>query len=134
MPTPLQYIKTLEEPRRADMEQLHKLIVATIPSKKPFVMQSAHGTIIGYGKCPYETKSGCKGDWFVVGLASRKQGIALYICSAKNGKYLTEYYTKKLPKAKVGKSCVMLKKLVDNNMNVIEDMIREAGELGMAFA
>ena len=134
MPTPLQYINSLEEPRRSDIKTLHSLICKTAPKLKPFVLESAHGDIIGYGKQPYETKSGCKGEWFTVGIASRKQGIALYICSVKNGKYLAEIYQPKFPKLKIGKSCIMIKKLENIDMKAVESIVKEAASIGMTFS
>ncbi len=134
MPTPLQYIKTLEKDRQVDMKTLHDLICKAAPKLKPFVHETAHGTIIGYGKESYETKSGCKGEWFTVGLANRKQGVTVYICCAKDGKYLAEYYKKDLPKAKIGKSCITLKEVDANVLKVLQAMVKEAAKIGMSFS
>ena len=134
MPTPLQYIGTLEEPRKSEMKQVFTLMKKAAPTLKPFVHETAHGTVIGFGKCAYESKSGCSGEWFTAGLASRKGGIAIYICAAKNGKYLLEHYAKSFPKAKLGKSCLTVKKLEDVDLKVVVKMLKEAEKLGMCFA
>lgn len=129
MPTPTQYLNSIEEPRRDQLKELHALIRKQAPKLKPWVLSSAHGDILGYGKYEYHTKSGCQGDWFTIGLANRKQGMALYICAIKNGKYLAEHYTKKLPKIKMGKSCLTIKKLEDVDIKVLAQLLSEAASL-----
>lgn len=133
MTTPLQYITTLDEPRRSEIKTLYAHIKKTIPKLKPFVIESAHGTIIGFGKCKYESKSGCKGEWFTVGLAERKAGLTIYICAVKNGKYLAEYYKDAFAKAKIGRSCITVKRIDDIDMAKLTKMLKEAETLGMCF-
>lgn len=133
MATPLQYIKTLDEPRKSQISELFSVIKKELPKLKPYMMETTHGNIICFGKDAYETKSGCKGEWFTVGLANRKQGIAIYVCSAKNGKYLAETYKKDFAKAKCGRSCITVKNLDGFNVAAFKKMIKEAGEIGMCF-
>lgn len=66
------YLKELDEPRKSELQQLHALICKAAPKLKPYIQQSGNSEIAGYGKYSYKTKSGCTGDWFVIGLASRK--------------------------------------------------------------
>ena len=132
--TPTQYFTTLDEPRKSEMKQMFSLIKEAAPSLKSFVHETAHGVVVGFGKQSYETKSGCKGDWFTVGLASRKGGIALYICAAKDGEYLPETYKKDFAKAKIGKSCITFKNAEDINKEAVKRIVKEAEKLGMCFA
>lgn len=126
MPTPKQFIHSLEEPRKSQFKELDALIRKHASKLKPWVLSSAHGDILAYGKYDYATKSGCKGEWFTIGLGNRKQYVSLYICAIKDGKYLAESYAKKLPKIKIGKSCLNIKKLEDVDLKVIAKLVREA--------
>jgi len=123
--TPREYLAHLKEPRKSEVNTMHKLIRKTVPKLKPF-MQSG---MIGYGKYHYKYASGREGDWFVIGLASRKQYISLYINAVKGKKYLTEHYKKQLPAADIGNSCVRIKSLEDVDMRVLTKMFREAAAL-----
>lgn len=128
MKTPTAYIASLEEPRKRDIKTLHALIKKTVPQWKPFMMEGH--PIIGYGKYAYTSTSGCTGDWFCIGLSSRKRYISLYVCSVKNGKYLAELYAKKLPKARIGKSCIRFRSLEDIDLKVITTILNDAKKLG----
>lgn len=120
------YFAQQPKERQKDLRTLHSLIRKCVPELKPFFLECAGDPIIGYGKYAYETKSGCKGDWFTVGLSNRKNYISLYIVAVKDGKYLAEHYKKKLPKCKVGKSCISIKRLEDVELSVLETLITEA--------
>ena len=126
MPTLSSFFASLEEPRKSDMQWMHKLIKEEAPKLKPFILETSTSDVLGYGKFQYETKSGCKGDWSVIGLASRKQYICLYASGMKGEQYLTESYAKKFPKCKCGRSCVQIKKLEDVDEKVLRAFIREA--------
>ena len=130
MKTPKGYINSLPEPRKSELMTLHKLITKHAPKLRPLFLESAHGDTIGYGKYSYKTKSGCSGEWYTIGLANRKQYISLYVLAVVNGKYLAETYKKKLPKAKIGRSCINIKKLEDVDLKVIEKLIKDAAKIG----
>src|SRR3954449_9535950 len=100
--TPEDYIAALEEPRRGDVQQLHDLVRETLPHFTPHIRSG----MIGYGEYHYRYASGREGDWFLVGLASRKQYISLYVVCTVDGAYLAERYVDRLPNADIGKSCV----------------------------
>lgn len=126
MSTPTQYINSLEGDRKKEVRHLYDLIKKTIPKEKPFLYGKGTQAIIGFGKYQYRTKSGCEGDWFSVGLSSRKQYISLYICGVKDGKYIAELFKKKLPKAKIGKSCVTFKTLEDVDEKILIELTKLA--------
>lgn len=77
-------------------------------------------SIIGFGEFHYVTKSKCEADWFRVGFSPRKNYISLYIVP-----YLKEQeeIIKDIGKAKVGKSCINIKKLDDINLDVFEKLV-----------
>ena len=123
----LAYIDALPEPRRRDMSHLHDLLVKAVPELDVRLLDYS-GRMIGYGSYRYRTKAGKEGDWFVLGLASRKSYISLYANAVRDGKYLPELYQPRLPGTKVGKSCINITKLDRIDDAVIGELARETYE------
>lgn len=119
-----EYIERIEEPRKSDIIALDTMIREIAPKLE----RSLFGSIIGYGKFHYKSKSGQEGDWFPIGLASQKNYISLYVCATDGKEYLPEKYVKKLPKASIGKSCVRFKKLQDVDEKVLRELIKIGSE------
>lgn len=119
-----EYINMIEEPRKSDIIKLHKMIQEIAPDLKT----SLYGSIIGYGNFHYKSKSGREGEWYVIGLASQKNYISLYICSTDGAQYLPEKYVDRLPKASIGKSCVRFKRLDDLDEKVLRELIQKGAE------
>lgn len=122
--TPQEYIDNLEEPRKSQIQQIHDFIRNVVPHMEPYIESG----MIGYGKEHYKTKSGREGDWFTIGVSSRKNYISIYSCSTHNGKYIAESYIDKLPKASIGKSCIRFKKFEDIDWDVFEELLKESGK------
>lgn len=128
--TPTDYFNSVEEPRRTWLKTLHGIIRKEAPKLKPFVLHTKNGDIVGYGKYSYETKSGCKGEWFSVGLSNKKGFVSLYVVAIKDGKYLPELYKKNIPKCKIGKSCINIKKIEDIDLDVVRSLIQDTAKSG----
>lgn len=111
----------IDEPRRGDIKQLHDLIRKAVPELTPYIETG----MIGYGRYHYTYASGREGDWAIIGLASQKNYISVYVCGTKGGKYVAETYKKKLPKANIGKSCIRFKKVEDIDLDILEQAIKE---------
>lgn len=124
--TPADYIATLPDERRAAIQTMHDAIQKVAPKLTPELVSG----IIGYGKFHYKYDSGREGDWFIVGLCSRKAHLSLYICSADKNGYLAEQHSKKLGKVKVGKSCIKFKKLEDLNLAAAIAVVKKVEKLG----
>lgn len=109
------HFETLDEPRRSQVRHLHEVIRAAIPDADVVVMDYA-GPIVGYGTYDYASSKGPAGRWFAVGLASRKAYISLYMMGTDEQGYLAEQAGDRLAPAKVGKSCINIRKpeLVDD--------------------
>lgn len=122
--TPEEYIAALEEPRKSEIERIHRFILETAPELEPHILSG----MLGYGQYHYRYASGREGDWCKVALASNKNYISLYICAIINGHYLAESYRSKLPKASIGKSCIRFKRLDDLDTEVIREMLRITAE------
>ena len=120
-----EYIERLDEPRRSHIRRLHELIRQTEPDLEPHI---ASGTI-GYGSYHYRYATGREGDTYVIGLASNKRYISLYVNAADEKGYVAERYRDKLPKADIGKSCVRLRRLDDVDDGVLVELIHEGREV-----
>jgi hypothetical protein len=128
---PEQYIAQLEEPRREQVGRLHELIRATVPELEPY-MESG---MIGYGRYHFRYATGREGDWCVLGLASHKRYISLYVTTEDGrGGYLAEGYRDRLPKADIGKSCVRFQRLDDLDQEALRELVREAAKSPAASA
>jgi hypothetical protein len=126
IPTPEEYLSGLEEPRRTEVRKVHDLIRATAPALEPFVQSG----MLAYGHFHYRYASGREGDWFVLGLASRKRSISLYVTAASDQGYLAESFRDRLPKADIGRSCVRFRRLDDLDRKGLVDLIRTAAAMG----
>jgi hypothetical protein len=125
--TPEEYIGRLDEPRRGEIRALHELIRRTVPELEP----TMDFGMLGYGKYHYRYPSGREGDWQLVGVASNKNYISLYVTAvAPDGGYLAEAYQEQLPKASIGKSCIRFKRLGDVDQEVLERLLRNAADAG----
>ncbi len=128
--TPNEYIALIDEPRKSEIKKLDTLIRKAVPTLKPEIVSG----MIGYGMYHYKSRSGREGEWPIIALASQKNYISVYVCAAKNGKYLAEYYKDKLPKASIGKSCIRFTKTENIDLNILEEIIKEAASLGLSFS
>lgn len=123
--TPAAYIASLPDDRRAAVQAIHRAIVKAAPKLKPFFVYG----MIGYGKFHYKYPSGREGDWAVVGLASQKNHLSLYICCVDQKGYLAEQNKARLGKVSVGRSCIRFKKLEDLNLPVAMALVKQASGL-----
>jgi hypothetical protein len=120
--TPEEYIATLPEPRRDEVRVLHELIRREAPDLQPHMRSG----IVGYGTYHYRYDSGREGDWFVVGLASRRAYVSLYVSASNGDRYLAETYRDRLPKADIGRGCVRIKRLTDVDLATVAELVRAA--------
>jgi hypothetical protein len=120
--TPRQYLDGLPKDRREVLSTIHNAIRNEVPCLKPHI---AHG-MIGYGPFPYRTRRGCERDWFVVGLASQKNYMSLYLGACDSNGYLAERNKDRLGKVSVGRSCIRFKRLEDLDLKVAMQLIRKA--------
>lgn len=121
--SPDAYIAALDEPRRTDVRTLHELIRATVPQLEP----TMEFGMLGYGAYHYRYASGREGDWVLVGLASNKRYISLYVtATAADGGYLAESVASRLPKASIGRACIRVKRVADLDLGVVSELLVEA--------
>lgn len=120
-----EYFAALPKERREPMEFLHKLIQKAAPKLKPNFLYN----MPGYGSFLYKNNKTKKLlPWPVIGLASQKNYISLYVCAVDKGEYIAEKNKKELGKVSVGKSCIRFKKIEDLNLKTLEKVIKQAAK------
>jgi hypothetical protein len=113
----------IDPAHREALAALDALIRKEAPGLEP-----AKGTL-AYGKYHYRYDSGREGDSYVISLASRKNGISMYVSAVADGKYLPEARAAELGKVNVGKSCIRFKRLDDLNLPALRKLVRDAAKL-----
>lgn len=125
------YINSQPEPKRADMQTLHTLILQINPANKLWFLNGKNAenkTIsnpnIGYGTQTMKYADGKTKEFYKIGLSANTTGISVYILGIEDKKYLAQAYGKKLGKASVTGYCIKFKTLKDINIDVLETAIR----------
>ena len=126
-----EYIASQPEPKRSDMQELHRIILQVKPGCKLWFLDgkdSENKTVsnpnIGYGFQTIKYADGKTREFYQVGLSANKTGISVYILGLKDRTYLAQTYGKKLGKATVTGYCIKFKTLKDINIDVLEEAIR----------
>jgi hypothetical protein len=125
------YITSQPEPKRNDMQELHRITLQASPGCKLWFFDgknSENKTVanptIGYGVHTIEYADGTSREFFQMGMSANKTGISLHLLGIKDKTYLAKTYGKKLGKASITGYCVRFKTLKDLNMEVLEAVIR----------
>jgi len=124
------YIASQPEPKRSDMQALHRNILEIMPACKLWFLDgknSENKTVsnpnIGYGLQTIKYADGKTRDFYQIGLSANTTGISVYILGIKDKKYLAQAYGKKLGKASVNGYCIKSKTLKDINIDVLQAAI-----------
>ena len=123
-----EYISSQPEPKRSDMEALHKHILKVLPKTKLWFLDGRDnkGKIvsnpnIGYGSYTIKYADGTTREFYKIGLSANTTGISVYILGFKDKKYLAQTYGKKLGKASVTGYCIRFKTVKDINIGIRND-------------
>ncbi|MFI5186071.1 MAG: DUF1801 domain-containing protein [Chitinophagales bacterium] len=132
------YITSQTEPKRSDMQELHRLILRVLPGCKLWFddgKNSENKTIsnptIGYGFHTIKYANGKTREFFQIGISANKTGISVYILGIKDKTYLAKTYEKRLGKANVSGYCIRFKTLKDINIDILEAAIRYGVETSL---
>ena len=132
------YIASQPEPKRSDMQELHKLILQILPKCKLWFLDgknSENQTIsnpnIGYGLHTMKYANGTSREFYQIGMSANQTGISVYIMGIKDRKYLAQTYGKKMGKASVSGYCIKFKTLKDINIDMLEAAIRYGFETSL---
>lgn len=117
---PVDYVATLDTPRRVEHGQLLLDIFGRVTGAEPVMWGPS---MIGYGEVHYRYDTGREGDWFKVGFSPRKAKISLY--GLTDAPSSAEFLTR-LGKHTVGASCLYINKPEDIDLDVLEEMIAAA--------
>jgi hypothetical protein len=130
------YINTLPEPKRAEMEALHKRILLLLPESKLWFLDGKDdkGKVvsnpnIGYGRQTITYADGKTKEFYQVGISANTSGISVYIMGVKDKTWLPETYGKIIGNASVTGYCIKFKKLKDINVEILESAIRDGVKL-----
>ena len=130
-----EYITSQTEPRRSDMQELHRIILEMMPASKLWFLDgknSENKTVsnpnIGYGSQTIKYTDGKSREFYQIGLCANKTGISVYVLGIKDKTYLAETYGKKIGKASVTGYCIKFKTLKDINLEILEAAIRDGFE------
>ena len=131
-----EYITSQSEPKRSDMQELHRIILEVMPACKLWFLDgknSENKTVsnpnIGYGLQTIKYADGATKEFYQIGISANTTGISVYILGLKDKTYLAKTYGKKLGKAKVTGYCIKFKALKDINMDILEAAIRYGVEV-----
>jgi hypothetical protein len=89
------------------------------------------GTMVGFGSVHYRYASGHEGDTFLLGFASRKPDLTLYLgaCFQAEQSSLSE-----LGKHKRGKGCLYIRRLADVDLAALRRLLATAVNRNKAWA
>ena len=125
------YIASQPEPKRSDMQELHKHILQVMPKCKLWFLdgkdekgKTVSNPNAGYGSYTIKYADGTTRDFYQIGLSANTTGISVYIMGIKDKKYLANTYGKNLGKASVTGYCIKFKTLKDINLDSLETAIR----------
>lgn len=122
-PTPVavrDHLAAIEDDvRRADCEALVELM-ARVTGHEP-VMWGA--SIVGFDRYHYRYASGHEGDAAVVGFASGRRQLSLYLAPGFEND-ATRAILARLGRHAVGKGCLYVRRLSDVDLGALEELVR----------
>ena len=125
------YISDQPEPKRSDMQALHRIILQLMPKSKLWFLdgkddkgKTVSNPSIGYGLHIIKYADGKTREFYQIGISANTAGISVYILGIKDKKYLARVYGKTLGKASVSGYCIKFRTLKDINIDILEAAIR----------
>ena len=132
------YVTSQLEPKRSDMQELHRFILQVLPGCKLWFLDgkdSENKTVsnpnIGYGSYTIKYADGKVREFYQIGISANTTGISVYILGINDKTYLAKTYGKKLGKASVSGYCIKFKALKDINLEILEAAIRYGVETSL---
>jgi len=126
-----EYITSQPEPKRSDMQELHRIILQVMPACKLWFLDGkdsenkiVSNPNVGYGSHSIKYADGTTREFYQIGLSANKTGISVYVLGIRDKTYLAKTYGKKIGKARVTGYCFRFKTLKDINIDILEAAIR----------
>jgi hypothetical protein len=125
------YITSQVEPKRSDMQELHRIILDAMPSCKLWFLDGKNSENkvvsnpnIGYGLQTIKYADGKTREFYQIGISTNTSGISVYIIGLDDKTYLAKTFGKKIGKANVTGYCIKFKTLKDINVDILLEAIR----------
>ena len=131
-----EYITSQPEPKRSDMQELHRFILLVLPGCKLWFLDGKNSENkivsnpnIGYGSYTIKYADGKTREFYQIGMSANTTGISIYVLGMVDKTYLAQTYGKKLGKASVTGYCIRFKTLKEINIDILEEAIRYGVEV-----
>src|ERR1700691_5254465 len=115
-----EYIATQPEQKRSEMQQLHHIILALMPTCKLWFLdgkdekgKTVSNPNVGYGSQTIKYADGKTKEFYQIGLSANTTGISIYIMGISDKNYLVRTFGKEPGKASVTGYCIKFRKLAD---------------------
>jgi len=126
-----EYLATQPEPKRSEMQQLHHMIVALMPTCKLRYLdgkdekgKTVSNPNIGYGSQTIQYANGKTKEFYQIGISANTTGISVYIMGVNDKKYLAQRFGRELGKASVTGYCIKFKTLTEIKIDVLKAAIQ----------
>lgn len=126
-----EYIAAQPEPKRRDMNDLHRIILDVMPECRLWFLdgkdesgKTVSNPNVGYGTQTIEYANGSAKEFYQIGISANTTGISVYILGIEDRKYLAQAYGKDLGKAKITGYCIKFKVLSDISVETLKAAIR----------
>lgn len=127
-----EYITSLAESKRAEMQFLHELILSILPQEKLWFLdgkdaqnKTVSNPNIGYGESLLHYANGNTKPFYKIGLSANTGGISVYIMGLDDKEYLAREFGKKIGKASISGYCIKFKTIKDIQLEVLSEIIRK---------
>lgn len=124
------FLKSIKEKEKREDCTAISHMMEKVSKSKPEMWGTS---IVGFGRRKYKYANGKEAEWMVIGLAPRKQNIALYglkVFTMTNGGLVEKKgdndFLLTLGKYKEGGGCLYINKLADVNQKQLEKIIKLA--------
>ena len=124
------YIAAQPEPKHGEMQQLHHMILAMMPTCKLWFLdgkdengKTVSNPNIGYGSQTTRYANGKTREFYQIGMSANTTGISVYIMGTNDKKYLGQTFGKELGKASVTGYCIKFKTLTDIKIDALKAAI-----------
>ena len=126
-----EYIGTQPEPKRSEMQQVHDMVLALMPTSRLWFLdgkdeegKTVSNPNIGYGSRTIKYADGKTKEFYQIGISANTTGISVYIMGTKDKKNLAQMFGPKLGKASVTGYCIKFKRLADIKIDVLKAAIQ----------
>lgn len=127
-----EYIAGQPEPKRSDMQELHRMILNLMPACQLWFLDGRNSENkivsnpnIGYGLRTIRYADGTSREFYQIGVSANTTGISVYILGIHDKAYLAKTYGKKIGKASVTGYCIKFRSLKDVNIELLGAAIRD---------